>query len=246
MSESSVTDAASLSNGSPFASQAGGYDLHSDLARLCLPSEFRDRTRKLAWVNSICFLFLIIGLVGLRAPKVIVKPLSKPQENIPVVFTPPNEQKVEPEVKQEEPEPQDTPLETPQVLTVVAAADAPVAFAVPVPGAVAIAPEARLASAPPRTTQAQTRPRQFDPNGMAGGSYPDPLYPGIAQRNQYQGTVIIEFTVDASGTLTSAKVQKTSGYTVLDDAALEVVRHRWRFPPTAEGWYFKPFIFRMP
>ena len=81
---------------------------------------------------------------------------------------------------------------------------------------------------------------------MAGGSYPDPAYPGYAQRNRYEGTAIIEFTVDSSGAVTSAKVQKTSGYEILDDAALKVVKERWRFPPGSMRYYWKPFEFRMP
>jgi hypothetical protein len=53
------------------APSAGGshdYALSSDLARLSLPAEYVDSYRNLAWTNSICFLFLVIGLIGLKAP----------------------------------------------------------------------------------------------------------------------------------------------------------------------------------
>ena len=40
------------------------YELKDDLARLCLPSASRDVNLKLAWVNSVCILFLLIGIAG--------------------------------------------------------------------------------------------------------------------------------------------------------------------------------------
>jgi protein TonB len=219
--------------GAPFAPSTAKYGLSDDLARLCLPTEYKDSTRTLAWVNSICFLFLLIGIVGLKPPKPVQRTLSKPDEPVPVVFTPPEEQpKVTPEVRQEEPAPQETPLETPQVAVVVAAADAPdVAFAVPVKGAVAVAKEARFAAPPPANLNAAPQPTKFNPNATDGGSYPAPTYPGFAQRNRYQGTVTVEILVDASGAVTAANVKKSSSYPMLDDAAVQVVKNRWRFPP---------------
>ena len=217
---------------------SGDYELSSDLARLCLPSEYKDSNRVLAWVNSICFLFLMIGLVGLKPPKVMVRPLSQPTDVTAVIFMPPEEQpKVQPEVKQEEPEPQDQPVETPQVVTVVAAADpSSVAFAVPVEGAVAVAP-ARFATAPPPLNSAPPHPIKFDPNAAPGGSYPPPSYPGIAVRNRYQGTTTLDILVDASGAIISVKVVKSSGFPVLDEAAVQAVKTRWRPPPgAARDW----------
>jgi periplasmic protein TonB len=228
-----------------FAGQGRAYELSSDLSRLCLPSEFKEPHRRLAWANSICFLFLVIGLVGLKAPRVVVKPLSKLEDVVPVVFTPPPEQpKVEPEVKQDEPpEPQDNPTEAPQVITVVAAADASaVAFAVPVQGAVAVA-QARYATPPPPVDYKPPQPTKFDPNTATSGTYPPPNYPYAAMRDRSQGTVLVEIMVDASGTITSAKVQKSSGFSSLDDAALRVVKNRWRFPPGKAQWLLWPCQF---
>src|SRR5947209_12121131 len=165
MSESSVPmNSASLASSSP--ADARGYSLSSDLAKLCLPAEFSDTNRKLAWVNSICFLFLLIGLVGLKAPKVVQRPLTQPAEVVPVVFTPPEEQpKIQPEVKPNEPLPQETPLETPQVAPVVAAVDPPaIAFAVPIPGAVSGVPARFAPPPPPVLPQAAPTPMRFDPN----------------------------------------------------------------------------------
>src|SRR2546428_11680794 len=120
MSQASVPTEPGMA-GSSFA-EGHEYELSSDLARLCLPAEFGDSYRRLAWVDSVCFLFLVIGLIGLRAPKIIERPLTPPPENVPVVFTPPKEQPKPQQVVQEEqpPEEQQQTVETPQIPTVVA------------------------------------------------------------------------------------------------------------------------------
>jgi len=234
----------------PAASSAGRqYVLSDDLARLCLPREFKDAYRKLAYANSICALFLVVGLVGLKAPKVITKPLSEIIESVPVVFTPPPEQpkQVTPETPEEPEQVTDQPLDTPQVVAVVAAADAAdVAFAVPVQGAVALAPTARYVPPPPAVTRAPSAPVKFNPaTANDTGIYPAPTYPGFALRNRQQGTVNIEIFVSAEGAVTQALVQKSSGYPTLDEAALEVVQKRWRFPAGSPRHYTWACVFQM-
>jgi periplasmic protein TonB len=246
MSESSVSAQSSLA--STAALNPGGrvYQLSDDLARLSLPQEFRDEYRRLAWANSICALFLLVGIIGLNPPKIVQRPLSAPMEQMQAVLVQPEEQpKPQQQTQEEKPEEtQETP-EAPEVVTVVAPADAKVAFAVPVQGAVMVAPAAHLASAPPRV-QAPPRPVQFNPNASGeAGTFPKPRYPGEALRNRYQGTVQVEIKVDTSGAITSAKVTKSSGFPVLDEAALEVVKNRWRFLPGTERWLQWPCVFRL-
>lgn len=247
MSESSAPAQSPLAPSSAFPNGPREYQLSDDLARLCLPQEWKDSYRTLAWVNSICFLFLVVGLIGLKHPKVIQKQLSKLDEPVPVIFQQPEEPpKAEPEPKQEEEQPQDKPTETPQVVNVVAAADpTSVAFAVPVQGAVAIASAAHLATPPPPVNQAPPRAVQFNPSSAGGGSYPDPHYPSIALRNHYQGTAVVEFVVDEAGRLVSVKLQKSSGFPVLDEEALETIKNRWRFAPGKPGYFYKPFTFQI-
>ncbi len=235
---------------SSFTPGSREYQLSDDLARLCLPQEFKDSYRNLAWANSICALFLIIGLVGLKPPKVVVRAINEPTEIVPVVFTPPEEPPKPEEAKPEEPQDQPdntAPQDTPQVVTVVAAADpSAVAFAVPVQGAVAVAPQAHLATPPPPVLQAPPKPTTFNPSTTGdGGTYPPPSYPVSALRNREEGTAIIEIMVDASGNITSAKVFKSPGYGSLDQAALDVVKSRWRFPPGQPRWLHWPCIFQM-
>jgi len=247
MSESSV-HAQTPFAGSPLG-QTQDYQLSDDLARLCLPQEYKDSYRKLAWVNSICFLFLLVGLVGLKPPMIHVRQIAAANEVVPVIFTPPEEQPKPEESKPDEPEPQptDTPAEAPQVAQVVAAADpASVAFAVPVPGAVAVSPMAHLATPPPPVIKAPpAKPQTFNPNAGGEGSFPQPNYPSQAIRNHYQGTVIIEIMVEESGAISSVKVFKSSGFSMLDEAAQQVVERRWKFPPGPKRWLQWPCQFKL-
>src|SRR5258706_14997138 len=167
------------------------YQLSDGLARLCLPSEFKDSYRRLAWVDSVCFLFLVIGLIGLRAPKIIETPLTQPPENVPVVFTPPEEQPKPQQVVQEEqpPEEQQQTVETPQIPTVVAANAPNVAFAVPVEGAVVLAPVNRAPPPPIVTKPSPAQPKTFVRGKGEGGSFPEPTYPREAMEQRLQGTV---------------------------------------------------------
>lgn len=247
MSESQTA----LAGSAGFAATARQYQLSDDLAKLCLPQQWKDSYRTLAWVNSICALFLLVGLVGLKAPKVYVRPLAEVQETVPVVFTPeepPPPPVTQPDTPPEETQP-DTPMDTPQVATVVAIANpAAAAFPVPVQGAnIQIATEVHKATAPPLVTQQQAKPSAptiFTPHA-GEGTFPPPEYPAMAQRNRYQGTVIVEIKVDANGTITSATVYKSSGYSVLDEAALQVVLRRWRFTPGKDRWLHWPCQFKM-
>ncbi len=237
-------------NRPPASGQTSHYTLQSDLARLCLPAEYRDTNRTLAYANSICALFLAIGLVGLKAPELIFRPLSEVSDPVPVIIEqlPEQVQRVEPEIKEDEPPPLDTPTDIPQVAAIVAAADsANVAFSVPVEGAVAVMPNARYAPPPPRITQAPpAQPSQFRQNSVQGAVTPDPAFPASAQRKGYEGSVVVEFTVDNTGSVGNVKVQKSSGYLALDEAALTVVRQRWRFPPEKAGFYFWKCTFVLP
>src|ERR1017187_5822943 len=67
---------------------APAYELKDELARLCLPSASRDVNLKLAWVNSVCILFLLIGIAGARRGIIAIKPVPPIREEIPVVIQP--------------------------------------------------------------------------------------------------------------------------------------------------------------
>jgi protein TonB len=231
---------------SPAIPEQRAYSLSDDLSRLCLPSEFKDSYRRLAWVDSVCFLFLVIGLIGLRPPRIIERPVKPPPENVPVVFTPPEEQpKPQPVVQEEQPqeERQET-VETPQIPTVVAANTPNVAFAVPVEGPVVLAPVSR-APPPPLVTKAPpAQPRTFVPGKGEGGTFPWPTsYPREAMEQRLQGTVMLYVVVDTNGMPTQVDIKDSSRHSVLDRFAQQWVKSHWRWLPGETRYYYVPFQF---
>jgi periplasmic protein TonB len=238
------------STGAPSERQ---YELSDDLARLCLPQEFKDTYRNLAWVNSICFLFLVVGMLGIRPPAVLVRAITQPTETMQVILPPEQEPPPPTEFKPpEETETPDTPPDAPQVAVVTAMAATPdIRFAVPVVGVTNVVSNAAEASAPPPTITQKPQsqpsgPVRFNPRAAgADGYFPQPDYPPMSLRNQEQGTVEIRIKVDEQGKVTSADVQKSSRFGMLDDAALRVVKNKWHFPAGPLRDYVWPCVFQL-
>jgi protein TonB len=59
---------------------------------------------------------------------------------------------------------------------------------------------------------------------------PPPRYPGLARRKGYQGTVVLEVLVDERGKVGGLRVITSSGYAILDRAAVGAVEN-WLFEP---------------
>ncbi|MCA9264424.1 MAG: energy transducer TonB [Planctomycetales bacterium] len=58
-----------------------------------------------------------------------------------------------------------------------------------------------------------------------------PIYPAEAVRKRWEGTVLLRLHVTATGEVSRLEVIESSGHAVLDDAAVEAVRH-WRGKPS--------------
>jgi protein TonB len=63
---------------------------------------------------------------------------------------------------------------------------------------------------------------------------PPPKYPRIAIKRGYQGTTELMVLVNMNGTVDDAWLFESSGYSILDDAALQSVRS-WSFTPGKQG-----------
>ncbi len=61
-----------------------------------------------------------------------------------------------------------------------------------------------------------------------------PLYPLIAKKSGWEGTVLVRVTVEKNGRASQVDVSRSSGHKVLDDAALKAVK-RWAFRPARDG-----------
>lgn len=79
---------------------------------------------------------------------------------------------------------------------------------------------------------------------LAAGRMPPPSYPSEARRNGQAGTVMVEFTVDASGRVISAHAKSPSPWPLLDAEAVRTVR-RWRFPAGGAMTLQRPIVFQL-
>lgn len=78
----------------------------------------------------------------------------------------------------------------------------------------------------------------------------EPRYPPQAVEDKIEGKVFIQLFVDSSGKVTQAKVSKSSGNKLLDDAALEAGR-KYEFKPARQNgqpvavWVSMPVVFTL-
>jgi TonB family protein len=198
---------------------APDYELKDELARLCLSTARREPERKLAWVNSVCLLFLLIGILGARQGVIAIKPVPPIREEVPVVVQP---AVLPPQAVAPKPE-QAQPINQPRVL--VALPNAPnVNFGVPTAGT--LVADAALASAP------QAAPVRIGSlsNTGAGGERPEPPYPPIAEQTGEQGTMVLVLAGDDAGNVISVEMKTSSGFPLLDRATVDFIKRHWRLP----------------
>lgn len=215
----------------PELSSSGG--LRSELSRAGLHAAEADPDRRLAWMNSICILFLLIGITGSTPALIQIKTLPAVEEvNAAIVEplpppppSPADQQDQDPQNDQEQPD-------SPQV--VVVTPDAPaINFSVPTIGNLLV-PNA-VAKAPPPTplrTVAPIRklPTVLNTTGVSG-ERPQPPYPKIALQQGQQGSVTLRMTVDDAGLIQVIEVAQSSGFPVLDRSAQDFVKRHWTVPP---------------
>ena len=80
---------------------------------------------------------------------------------------------------------------------------------------------------------------------VRSGNNPRPEYPRTAREAGWEGTTILQILVMPDGTAGSVTLHKTSGYAVLDDAALNAVKS-WRFIPAMDGHFPIQSAVRLP
>jgi len=212
------------------------YELKDELARLCLPSASRDTNLKLAWVNSVCILFLLIGLVGARRGVIAIKPAPPLQEIVPVMLAPvtlPPQETEKKEIRDE------TKNDAPQV-TVVIPPSPSVSFSVPTIGTL-VAP-ASLATAPPLEPLRTATVINTVSSTGAGGERPQPPYPKIALQEGQQGTILLMLGGDAAGSVVSVDVKEASGFQLLDRSTVEFIKSHWHLPAGSGSQLFQTRI----
>jgi protein TonB len=164
----------------------------------------REQAAVVALVVLLHGLFLAAYWLQPEAPAVLVNEMSISFANMQM-----QQQDVAPQPKPKirQPEPEPVPAEEP----------APKEVAQPVQQAEATPPS----------------PVQLDAEPDYKADYlnnPRPPYPMVARRMGYHGKVVLDVEVLAEGRAGDVKVQQSSGYEILDNAALQTVK-TWHFTP---------------
>jgi periplasmic protein TonB len=63
---------------------------------------------------------------------------------------------------------------------------------------------------------------------------PEPSYPLVSRAREEEGTVLVKVLISPYGTAADVQIEKSSGYSRLDDAAIKAVRG-WKFAPATRG-----------
>ncbi len=220
------------------------YQLHSDLALYCLPRANRDDSRKLAWANSVCLMFVIVAILGIRQPVFVLREPAPPTPLIPVELPPPADHEIPPPSANEEPslEPELDDLAPPQVIApILVASPENVAFANPIDSTFVVVvndpsrvppPPAIIPKAPPPAV-APPKPefRAIRFGGKEFRKQPPPNYPDEFQRNRIGGTVEALIFVATNGLPLKVDVGRSSGYPALDRHVCDFIRKEWRAQP---------------
>ena len=74
---------------------------------------------------------------------------------------------------------------------------------------------------------------------------PKPPYPAISRKLREQGLVTLKACIGANGTLESLDLKQGSGYSRLDQVALQTVK-QWRFIPAKKGNTPVPMCYELP
>ena len=211
------------------------YELKDELARLCLTASRRDPNQKLAWVNSVCILFLLIGIFGARRGLISIKPAPPLQEIIPVVVEPttlPPQETIENKTEEDK-------NNTPQVVVTIPQSPS-ISFSVPTIGSLVV--PANLASAPPLEPMRTAAQIGSLNNTGSGGERPKPPYPPIAKETGEQGTVVLLLGGDTAGNVISVDMKESSGFPFLDHATIEFIKRHWHLPTNTDSRLFQTSI----
>jgi protein TonB len=152
-----------------------------------------------------------------KKPKPAVKPKAKPRKPAPA-----------------KPKPLISSSNSASEITVAKTAETPKTPIAPSPP-----PAPAVASAPDKSPPAEAAPLTLPHLNADYLDNPPPTYPRISRRLGEQGKVLLRAMINTDGTVAQLVVRKTSGFSRLDQAALETVKN-WRFVPARRGGQIVP------
>lgn len=106
---------------------------------------------------------------------------------------------------------------------------------------------------PAAPAAAPSAPAAFQPARLAspGGTCTAPPFPPLARRRGLQGTVILKIEILQNGNHGQIVIQQSSGYSLLDEAAIAAVKSSCRFQAARRGdqtlvsWVSIPYVFKI-
>ncbi|MDR2991441.1 MAG: TonB family protein [Burkholderiaceae bacterium] len=107
---------------------------------------------------------------------------------------------------------------------------------------------ADAAGSPAQAGQAHVVPPSSDAAYLRN---PQPDYPPMSLLRHESGTVVVRVLIGVDGRAQAAQIEKSSGYSRLDDTALTTARDRWRYRPGTRGgvpeamWFDVPIEFTL-
>ena len=214
-------------------------------------------------------LFLLVLLVHLSLIAAVVSHTSEPQAKavekaiegviIPAPVAPqpekPKPKPVQPEaVKKPKPKPQkQKKAETKKAVAKPKPAPikpAPIAEASP-KAVSAPEPVAEVAKTKALAKEAEAEPQATPPVASANKALNKaPLYPTLSRRLKEQGTVYLQVLVLKNGKVGQLKLKQSSGFTRLDQSAINAVRS-WTYQPALklgqpiDYWFVQPVVFNL-
>ena len=211
------------------------YELKDELARLCLPSASRDVNLKLAWVNSVCILFLLIGIRGRAARRDFHQTGSahpgggsgrRPADGVAAPGR--------------RPKGGASGTTTPSRRSLSSCRPRRTSTS-------ACRPSARWSRPPPlpprRTPQVAPLHTVGSLNNTgAGGERPEPPYPKIALEVGATRHRHSSLTGDDAGNVVSVDVKTSSGFPILDRATVDFIKRHWRLPTDGSTRLFETSI----
>jgi protein TonB len=203
----------------------------------------------LAALVGLTALVHVGAIVALHRPATI-EPVQPTVQPLAIEIAPPPPPPPPPEPPKPQPRVVRTPVKAAPPLPVVSpqAVDngPPTADTVQVATAPAPAPAPVVAAPPPPLPEPVTEARGF----VGYRNNPAPDYPALAQDRGMQGRVILKVHVLASGKADNVTVDKSTGFKILDDAAVKAVL-QWTFDPARrgqtaiDGWVTVPLNFKL-
>ncbi len=170
---------------------------------------------------------LIVALVGAAAVMATPKYLEGAAQAVSTVLT----LTPEPELKKPEPQPRIEPQQDPEPLKLVAPEPDPILPPIETAPVIEFTPTANPVISESTPQPSAGIPSTFPSLRRAS----EPPYPSASIRADEEGVTTLQLCISTAGQVTSAKVISGSGYSRLDDAALNWIRKERFRPATVNG-----------